>query len=196
MLVVKLRYVLRRISSQSVAYLITERYGSEVFCTVTTERYGSQVFCTGTTERRAPSLAGSSSGTQRRWRMPVFVETILRIHITQEQATLPSVLAVVHQEKFQQRSATPNSRLNIPGGSIFISTYHFVPCKCPSLDSCQMRHKRRKLQWFEHVTHPDSLSKNILQDTLEGGRHRGRHRKAEWTTSNSGHPCLCQTCSN
>ena len=29
--------------------------------------------------------------------------------------------------------------------------------------------ERRKLAWFGHVTRPDSLSKTILQGTLEGG---------------------------
>ena len=48
--------------------------------------------------------------------------------------------------------------------------------------------KRRKLAWFGHVTRHDSLSKTILQDTLEGGRRRGRQRKCwmgnikEWTS--------------
>ena len=37
--------------------------------------------------------------------------------------------------------------------------------------------KRRKLAWFGHVTRHDSLSKTILQDTLEDGRRRGRQRK-------------------
>ena len=49
--------------------------------------------------------------------------------------------------------------------------------------------KRRKRAWFGHVPHHDSLSKTILQDTLEGGRRRGRQRKnlmdniQEWTKS-------------
>ena len=48
--------------------------------------------------------------------------------------------------------------------------------------------KRRKLQWFGHVTRHDTLSKTILQGTVEGGRKRGRQRKSwldnvkEWTT--------------
>ncbi|XP_066285794.1 uncharacterized protein [Branchiostoma lanceolatum] len=48
--------------------------------------------------------------------------------------------------------------------------------------------KRRKLQWFGHVTRHDNLAKTILQGTLEGGRRRGRQRKswqdniAEWTS--------------
>ena len=48
--------------------------------------------------------------------------------------------------------------------------------------------KRRKLAWFGHVTHHDSLSETIHQDTLEGGRRRGRQRKCwmdnieEWTS--------------
>ena len=35
---------------------------------------------------------------------------------------------------------------------------------------------RRKRAWFEHVTSHDSLSKTILQGTLEGRRRRGRQR--------------------
>ena len=37
--------------------------------------------------------------------------------------------------------------------------------------------KRWELAQFGHVTHRDNLSKNILQGTLECGRHRGRQRK-------------------
>ena len=45
---------------------------------------------------------------------------------------------------------------------------------------------RRKLAWFGHVTRHDSLSRTVLQGTLEGGRRRGRQRKCpiyniEWT---------------
>ena len=42
--------------------------------------------------------------------------------------------------------------------------------------------------WFVHVTRHDSLSKTILQGTLEAGRRRGRQRKCwtdnikEWTS--------------
>ena len=48
--------------------------------------------------------------------------------------------------------------------------------------------KRRKLAWFGHVTRHNSLSKTILQGTLEGGRCCGRQRKCwkddvkEWTS--------------
>lgn len=47
--------------------------------------------------------------------------------------------------------------------------------------------KRRKLSWFGHVTRHDSMTKIILQGTLEGGRWRGRQMKSwmdnikEWT---------------
>ena len=47
--------------------------------------------------------------------------------------------------------------------------------------------KRRKLSWFAHVTRHNSLSKTILQGTVEGGRRRGRQRKSwsdnikDWT---------------
>ena len=60
--------------------------------------------------------------------------------------------------------------------------------------------KRRKLAWFIHVTRHDSLSKPILQGTLEGWRRRGRQRKC-WMDNikkkekKSGHPCPCQNCS-
>ena len=37
--------------------------------------------------------------------------------------------------------------------------------------------KRRKLAWFGHVTHHNSLSKTILQGNLEGERRRVRQRK-------------------
>ena len=37
--------------------------------------------------------------------------------------------------------------------------------------------KRRKLLWFGHVNRHDSLSKTILQGTVEGERRRGRRRK-------------------
>ena len=46
-----------------------------------------------------------------------------------------------------------------------------------------------------HVTRHDSLSKTILQGTLEGGRRVVGRGNAEWTTSKCGHPCPCQNCS-
>ena len=47
--------------------------------------------------------------------------------------------------------------------------------------------KKRKLQWYGHVTRSSSLSKTILQGTVPGGRKRGRQKKrwedniSEWT---------------
>ena len=47
--------------------------------------------------------------------------------------------------------------------------------------------KRRKLQWYGHITRHDSLAKTILQGPVEGGRKRGKPRKSwlsnikEWT---------------
>ena len=38
--------------------------------------------------------------------------------------------------------------------------------------------KRRKLSWFGHVTRHNTLSKTILQGTVEGGRRKGRQRKS------------------
>ena len=47
--------------------------------------------------------------------------------------------------------------------------------------------KRRKLQWYGHVSRSSGLVKTILQDTVKGGRRQGRQRKRwednirEWT---------------
>ena len=47
--------------------------------------------------------------------------------------------------------------------------------------------KRRKLQWYGHVSRSSGLTKTILQFTVKGGRRQGRQRKRwednirEWT---------------
>ena len=47
--------------------------------------------------------------------------------------------------------------------------------------------KRRKLQWYGHVSRSSGLTKTILQGTVKGGRRQGRQRKRwednirEWT---------------
>ena len=47
--------------------------------------------------------------------------------------------------------------------------------------------KRRKLQWYGHVSRSSGLAKAILQGTVKGGRGQGRQRKRweanirEWT---------------
>ena len=47
--------------------------------------------------------------------------------------------------------------------------------------------KRRKLQWYDHVSRSSGLAKTISQDTGKGGRRQGRQRKRwednirEWT---------------
>ena len=47
--------------------------------------------------------------------------------------------------------------------------------------------KRRQLQWYGHVSRSSGMAKTILQDTVKGGRRRGRQRKkwedniSEWT---------------
>ena len=47
--------------------------------------------------------------------------------------------------------------------------------------------KRRKLQWYDHVSRSSGLAKAILQGTVKGGRRQGRQRKRrednsrEWT---------------
>ena len=37
--------------------------------------------------------------------------------------------------------------------------------------------KRRKLQWYGHVSRSSGLAKIILQGTVKGGRRQGRQRK-------------------
>ena len=37
--------------------------------------------------------------------------------------------------------------------------------------------KRRKLQWYGHVSFSPGLAKTILQVTVKGGRRQGRQRK-------------------
>ena len=47
--------------------------------------------------------------------------------------------------------------------------------------------KRRRLQWYGHVSHSSGLDKTILQGTVKGGRRQGGQRKRwednirEWT---------------
>ena len=47
--------------------------------------------------------------------------------------------------------------------------------------------KRRKLQWYGHVSRSSGLAKTMLQGTVKGGRRQGRQRKRrednirEWT---------------
>ena len=41
--------------------------------------------------------------------------------------------------------------------------------------------KRRKLQWYSHVSRSSGLAKAILQGTVKGGRRQGRQRK-RWKT--------------
>ena len=37
--------------------------------------------------------------------------------------------------------------------------------------------KRRKLQWYDHVSRSSGLAKTVLQGTVKGGRRQGRQRK-------------------
>ena len=37
--------------------------------------------------------------------------------------------------------------------------------------------KRRRLQWYGHVSRSSGLAKIILQGTVKGGRRQGRQRK-------------------
>ena len=46
--------------------------------------------------------------------------------------------------------------------------------------------KRRKLQWYGHVSRSSGLAKTILQGTVKEGRRQGRQRKRWKTTSRNG----------
>ena len=54
-------------------------------------------------------------------------------------------------------------------------------------EDLQTNVKRRKLQWFGHVSRSSGLAKTILQGTVKGGRRQGRQKKRwednirEWT---------------
>ena len=60
--------------------------------------------------------------------------------------------------------------------------------------------KRQKLAWFGYITCHDSLSKNILQGTLEGGQCHGQQRKCwmdnikEWTSLPMPEPLTRASC--
>ena len=47
--------------------------------------------------------------------------------------------------------------------------------------------KRRKLQWYGHVSRSSGLAETVLQGTVKRGRRQGRHKKKlennirEWT---------------
>ena len=54
------------------------------------------------------------------------------------------------------------------------------PCQDPTGDPTTRRPdhvKRRKLQWYGHVSRSSGLAKTILQGTAEGERRQGRQRK-------------------
>ncbi len=52
--------------------------------------------------------------------------------------------------------------------------------------------RRRKLQWYGHVSRSSGLAKTILQGTVKGGRRQGGQRKRwednirEWTSLDFG----------
>ena len=54
--------------------------------------------------------------------------------------------------------------------------------------------KRRKLQWYGHVSRSSGLAKTILQGTVKGGRRQGRQKKwwedniRKWTGLEFGRP--------
>ena len=62
------------------------------------------------------------------------------------------------------------------------------PRKSVQRSSRQLDHtKKRKLQWYSHVSRSSGLAKTILQGTVKGGRRESRQRERwednirEWT---------------
>ena len=51
--------------------------------------------------------------------------------------------------------------------------------------------KKRKLQWYGHVSGSSGLAKTILQDTVKGERRQGRQRKS-WEDTGNGQACIRQ----
>ena len=49
--------------------------------------------------------------------------------------------------------------------------------------------KRRKLQWYGHVSHSSGRANTILQGTVKGGRRHGRQRK-RWENNIRKWTCL------
>ena len=68
-----------------------------------------------------------------------------------------------------------------------LTTREFVPRSSGQSDHTKTALKRRKLQWYGHVSRSSGLAKTILQGTVKGGRRQGRQRKRwentirEWT---------------
>ena len=54
--------------------------------------------------------------------------------------------------------------------------------------------KRRKLQWYGHVSRSSGLAKTTLQGTVKAGRRQGRHTKEEAGRKLQGmdRPGICQ----
>ena len=53
--------------------------------------------------------------------------------------------------------------------------------------------RRRKLQWYGHVSRSSGLAKTILQGTVKGGRRQGRQRKRwEDNIKEMDRPGVCQ----
>ena len=61
------------------------------------------------------------------------------------------------------------------------------PCQVPGPHEDLSNVKRRKLQWYGHVSRSSGLAKTILHVTVKGGRRQSRQRKRwaanirEWT---------------
>ena len=68
-----------------------------------------------------------------------------------------------------------------------LPTRKSVPRSSRLLDHTKTTVKRRKLQWYGHVSRLSGLAKTLLQGTVKGGRRQGRPRKRlednirEWT---------------
>ena len=63
------------------------------------------------------------------------------------------------------------------------------PCQDPACNRTTRRSsdaKRRRLQWYKHVSRSSGLAKTILQGTVKGGEDKADRRKGGKTTSGNG----------
>ena len=122
--------------------------------------------------------------------LDVLVFTWVRLQQTQEQ--LYPVLSVhVTFQCLPPGKATAFHGLYTSNGNdvLLQDTTHLIhrpcyqrgsPCQDPAGNRTTRRPdvvKRRKLQWYGHVSHSSGLAKNILQGTVKGGRKQGRQKK-------------------
>ena len=92
------------------------------------------------------------------------------------------------KEEYKQWKWGATARYYTSHRNTMLPTMKSVPRSSRQLDHMKMSWwKRRKLQWYGHVSRSSGLAKTILQGIVKGGRRQGRQRKRwednirEWT---------------